>query len=160
MRRGGAGGRLRGIDLKESVRILAIKPEERRALASERIHLLDLPGGELLEPLERAVVVLETRQLVIAPDDGDVASAHLIRSSDDEADKVHGLDRSGNDELLIRLDVHTIAHEELGVEALTGLKALHGERALGVAHGDVAHGIPFDLAHGDTRMSCTQPSVL
>ena len=89
-----------------------------------------------------------------------MASAHLIRGSDDEADEVRGLDRSGNDKLLIRLDVHAIAHEELGIEALTGLKALHGERAFGVAHGDVAHGIPFDLARGDTRMLRTQPRVL
>ena len=99
-----AGGGLGGVDAEHGVWVLAVNPQEGGTLAGERVHLLGLPARKLLEALEWAGVVLEARELVVAPDVGHVTSSGLVGNARDDAHELEALDGRGDNELLARLE--------------------------------------------------------
>ena len=139
MRGEGARRRLGRVDAQHGIRVGAGEPQEGRAGAGERVHLFGLPGGELLETLERAVVVLEARDDVVGPDERDVARPRLVGALDEGARERRRLNRRGDDKLLTRPDGHPSTNEKLRVEPQTRRKLLHGQLALLHAHGYLHH---------------------
>ena len=134
-----ARGGLGGVYTEHGVGICPVKPQERGAGAGKRVHLLHLPGGELTEPLDRAVLVLEARQLVVRPDERDMAGTRLVGRRNHHAHERRRLDGRRNHKLLTALNGHAPSHDKLGVLLEPWLKLPHRKGALGLAHGYLGH---------------------
>ena len=137
------GDGLCGINALEGRGVGALEEEKRSACLGERVELLDLPGGRHLEVADGTVLIGETSDGVIVPDDGHVARARTIGGANDAPREVCRLHGRLHDELLIGLKRDALLDEQLCVEVDLVGEGLGREAALLVGHGEGSHSASF-----------------